>query len=133
MTDHEDDSREDDSREDGSRTVMSLSVGARLGVMLALVLLVGAGYLMWSPIQLYPADGFPIMCGSGAAPPGDELGSAACGSVNVIRQWQAGTMAAAAVVVAAGSIYTFGVRRRRERLIGSDKPTQSDRRSTSTD
>ena len=67
-------------------------------LVLALVLLVAAGYLLWSPIQLYPPQGFPIKCGSGAAPPDNELGTAACGSVNVIRQWQAGGLAAAAVL-----------------------------------
>ena len=123
----------DDTRDDATRTVMSLSIGARVGVVLALVLLVGAGYLLWSPIQLYPPEGFPIKCGSAAVPPDNELGTAACGSINVIRQWQAGGLAAAAVLVGAGSIYAFGVRRRRESLIGRDRPTQSGGRAASTD
>jgi len=110
--------------DDGTRTVVTLSVGARVGATIALVLLVGAAYLLWSPIQLYPSDGFPIMCGSGASLPADTLGTAACGKVNEIRQWQAGAMAAAAVVVAAGSVYAFGTRRRREALIGSDRAAQ---------
>ena len=105
---------------DGTRTVVTLSVGARVGAVIALLLLVGAGYLFWSPIQLYPSEGFPIMCGSAADLPSDELGTAACGEVNRIRQWQAGSMAVAAVVVAAGSVYAFGVRRRSERLIGAE-------------
>ena len=128
MTEHE-----DGTRKDGSRTVISLSTGARVGIVLALVLLVGAGYLLWSPIQLYPPQGFPIKCGSGAAPPDNDLGTAACGSINVIRQWQAGGMAAAAAVVAAGSIYAFGVSRRRERFIGSDDPTHPEGRRSSND
>jgi hypothetical protein len=123
----------DDAREDGTRTVMSLSTGARVGIVLALVLLVGAGYLLWSPIQLYPASGFPIMCGTGVVPPADDLGTAACGEVNVIRQWQAGRLAAAAALVALGSIYAFGVRRRRERLIGSDRPSSRTRRDRHAD
>lgn len=114
--------------DDDTRTVVTLSVGARVGAVLALLLLVGAAYLLWSPIQLYPGDGFPIMCGSGARMPGDNLGTAACGQVNVIRQWQAGSLAAAAVVVAAGSVYAFGLRRRREALIGSDEPGAEDER-----
>lgn len=128
MTEHVDDTRDDDTR-----TVMSLSTGARAGIVLALVLLVAAGYLLWSPIQLYPPEGFPIKCGSAAVPPDNELGTAACGSVNVIRQWQAGGLAAAAVLVGVGSIYAFGVRRRRESLIGSDRPTRSGARAASTD
>lgn len=110
MTDHE----------DGTRTVLTLPVGARVGAVLALLLLVGAGYLLWSPIQLYPSEGFPIMCGTAANPPSDELGSAACGEVNRIRQWQVASLAVAALIVAVGSVYTFGVGRRSERLIGSE-------------
>jgi hypothetical protein len=106
--------------EEGTRTVVTLSVGARVGAVIALLLLVGAGYLLWSPIQLYPSDGFPITCGTGARLPGDDLGAAACGKVNQIRQWQAGSLAAAALVVAAGSVYAFGVSRRSESLIGSE-------------
>ena len=75
--------------EDGTRTVMSLSTGARVGATVALVLLVGAGYLLWSPIQLYPVDGFPIMCGTAVSPPDNDLGTAACGDINIIRRWQA--------------------------------------------
>lgn len=110
--------------DDETRTVMSLSVGARVGMTVALLVLVGAGYLLWSPIQLYPAEGFPIMCGTAATPPDDQLGSVACGKVNVIRQWQAGSLALAAVLVALGSVYAFGVHRRRERLIGRERATQ---------
>jgi hypothetical protein len=107
--------------EAGTRTVVTLPVGARLGATLSLLLLVGAAYLFWSPIQLYPADGFPIMCGTAANPPDNELGAAACGDINTIRQWQAGSLVVAAVVVALGSVYAFGVQRRREQLIGSEQ------------
>jgi hypothetical protein len=111
--------------EDGTRTVVTLSVGARVGAIIALVLLVGAAYLLWSPIQLYPTDGFPIMCGSGAQLPADALGTASCGKVNEIRQWQAGSLAVAAFLVAAGSVYAFGLRRRREALIGSERSAET--------
>lgn len=111
--------------EDGTRTVVTLSVGARVAAIIALVLLVGAGYLLWSPIQLYPTDGFPIMCGSGAQLPGDALGTASCGKVNEIRQWQAGSLAVAAFIVAVGSVYAFGLRRRREALIGSERSSEA--------
>jgi hypothetical protein len=107
-------------RETSERTVLTLSTGARVGAMLAVLLLIVAGYLLWSPIQLYPGDGFPIMCGSGAQLPGDNLGSAACGKVNEIRQWQAGAVALAALVVALGSAFAFGFRRHREALLGEE-------------
>lgn len=114
--------------DDGTRTVLTLPVGARVGAVIALLLLVAAGYLLWSPIQLYPSQGFPIMCGSAANPPTDKLGTAACGEVNRIRQWQAGSAAAAALVVVVGSVYAFGVGRRVERLIGSEDPRPTEGR-----
>ena len=61
------------------------------------------------------------MCGTGARPPADELGTAACGQINQIRQWQAGALAVAALVVLAGAIYAFGVNRRTEALIGRER------------
>ena len=104
-----------------SRTIVTLPVGARIGAVLGLVLLIGAGYLLWSPIQLYPSEGFPIQCGSAASPPDNDLGTAACGDVNIIRQWQAGSLAVAGLAVALGSLYAFGVQRRREPVIGSTR------------
>lgn len=115
--------------EAGTRMVVTLPVGTRVGSMLALLLLVGAAYLFWSPIQLTPSNGFPIMCGTAANPPEDDLGTAACGKINEIRQWQAGTLAVGALVVAMGSVYAFGVQRRREWLIGSEQPPRRDQTS----
>jgi hypothetical protein len=109
-----------------TRTVVTLSVGARVGATLSLLLLLVAAYLLWAPIQLYPSDGFPIMCGTAANPPADELGRAACGEVNVLRQWQSGAFAVAAVVVTLGSMYAFGVHRRQERLIATDSSADED-------
>ena len=40
---------------DDQRTVVTLSVGARIGATIALLLLIAAAYLLWSPIQLYPS------------------------------------------------------------------------------
>lgn len=103
-----------------TRTVVSPSTGARIGLVVALAMLVGVGYLLWSPIQLYPAEGFPTKCGMAAAPPSDELGRAICGDIHLIRQWQAGTLAVIAAVIALGSFYVFGVNRRVEPLLGSE-------------
>jgi hypothetical protein len=53
------------------------------------------------------------------------LGTASCGKVNEIRQWQAGSLAVAAFILAAGSVYAFGLRRRREALIGSERSAET--------
>ena len=101
------------------RTIITLSTGARVGAVAAAVLLIVAAYLLWSPIQLYPSGGFPIQCGTALSFPADDLGKAACGDANIIRQWQAAVFAAAGAVVALGSVYAFGIRRHREPLMGS--------------
>lgn len=108
------------STDSTTRTVVTLSQGARVGLVVALTLLVAAGYLLWSPIQLYPTDGFPTKCGMAASPPSDDLGRAICGDIHFIRQWQAGAVAVAALVIALGSVYAFGLKRREESLIGSE-------------
>jgi len=104
---------------DETRTIVTLSVGARVGMVLALLLLIVAAYLFWSPIQLYPSATFPVKCGTAASPPGDNLGQAACGDVNMIRQWQAAGFVGAAIVLAVGCVLAFGVHRREGSLIGS--------------
>lgn len=105
-----------------SRLDMSLSTGVRVGALIAGVLLITAAVLLWSPIQLYPTDGFPTQCGSAAAGPSDQLGQAMCGQANAIRRWQSGAFAAAAAVVLIGSVYVFGLWRTGEHG-GSENPT----------
>ncbi|QIM20985.1 hypothetical protein G7075_07325 [Phycicoccus sp. HDW14] len=53
--------------------------------------------------------------------------------MNRIRQWQSGSLLVAALVVAAGSVYAFGVGRRSERLIGSDASAPAEHAAASDD
>lgn len=100
---------DDDSRK--PRTVISLTVGARGMIVVSILLLLGAAYLFWSPIEVRQSQGFPIDCGSAAAPPSDDLGTALCGLAVDQRAWQSATLVAMALVIAGGGIYVFGVSR----------------------
>src|SRR5690349_10203360 len=93
------------------RTVLSLSLGARLALVVGLLLLVLAAYLFWGPIGHDVPNGFPANCGSAAKPPHDTLGKAVCGSINEVRLAQSLAVLAAAVVVALGGLFAFGLTR----------------------
>ncbi len=92
------------------RAVLSLSLGARISLVVAVLLLIVAAYLFWGPITHDVPNGFPAKCGSAAKPPHDTLGKAVCGSANDIRLAQSLAVLAAAVVVAVGGLLSFGVR-----------------------
>jgi hypothetical protein len=93
------------------RTVLALSVGARVCLIVGGLFLVWAAYLFWGPIGHDVAGGFPARCGSAAQPPVDTLGKAVCGSINDIRRAESLAAAAAALVVVLGGMLGFGFTR----------------------
>lgn len=93
-----------------SRTVFSL--GAKLAVTVAVLLVVLAGYLFYSPIQYHGSTDIPVRCGSAASPVKSRFIQGYCGDLNSIRRDQAIGVLIAALVVAAGGIIAFGVSRR---------------------
>lgn len=94
-----------------AHTVVSLSLGARICILVGALFLTFAAYLFWGPLGHGVSNGFPAKCGSAAKPPRDTLGKAVCGSVNAERRAQAVAALAGAVVVAGGGLIAFGVRR----------------------
>jgi hypothetical protein len=78
-------------------------------LVLSLLLLLLAAYLFWGPLGQDVTSNFPAKCGSAAHPPGDSLGRAVCGSINAERRAQALTALAAAIIVAVGGVFAFGV------------------------
>jgi hypothetical protein len=83
-------------------------------ILVSMLVFMAAAYLFWSPIEVRQNQGFPIDCGSAAAPPTDDLGQALCRVAVNSRAWQAATAVAMAMVIAGGGIYVFGVSRTRE-------------------
>lgn len=95
----------------GPRAVISLSQGARLCMVVSALFLVLAAYYYWVPVGRTVPNNFPANCGSAANPPHDSLGKAICGTLNDGRRVQALAALGAAVVMAAGGLLSFGVRR----------------------
>jgi hypothetical protein len=93
------------------RTVLVVSVGARVCVLIGLLFVVLAGYLYLGPIGHVVSGGFPARCGSAAAPPTDSLGKAVCGTSNDERRSQALAALVAAGVLAVGGFAAFGFTR----------------------
>ena len=99
------------------RTVTSLRLGARIGLTIAALVLVFAAYEAWVPVDIAGYRGIQFNCGSVIRPPSGPFQVGNCGGV-VDRQRMIMIFSIiAAVVIAAGSVYAFGVDRRHERVL----------------
>ncbi|MFI5101450.1 MAG: hypothetical protein ACHQE5_13205 [Actinomycetes bacterium] len=94
-----------------TRTVLSPTPPAKLLVLIGVLLAVFAGYLAFSPLERTTKDGRPVSCGTAFKQSGP-LTRLTCGQANVQRQWQAGGVLAAAVIVAFGGMWVYGGSRR---------------------
>ena len=72
------------------------------------LLIVLAAYVYFSGIQrTSPGSSNYFLCGSGANPPQEAFPKAVCGYLNHNRVYQALAYIAAAVILAAGGLWTF--------------------------
>jgi hypothetical protein len=95
-----------------TKTRYVLHQGARVCFLLAVLLLLLAGYLLLAPIDV-PVQGQPMFrCGSAAQPPGGDLSKSVCGRINQDRQLRVGFVTGAALVTAVGGLLVFGGSRR---------------------
>ena len=100
-----------------TRVVTSLSTGARAAIVGAGLLLLAAVFFLVAPIEQPTQAGPPFRCGTAVAPlEGDFAGSICAGQVRR-QQLLAATLGAAAVVLAGGGVWAFGVRRRTQRHV----------------
>ena len=97
------------------RTVFVLTRGARVCLLIALLLLVLAAYRMVSPIDIQSPQGPMFACGSGLRPPADPFQKNVCGRLSERRQVDAGFLVGGALIVAVGGLLIFGSSRREER------------------
>ena len=97
------------------RTIFVLSRGARVCIVLGLLLLVIAVYKMVTPIDIQSPQGPMFACGSGLRPPSDQFQKNVCGRLPERQQVQAGFLAGGALILAAGGVLVFGSSRREER------------------
>lgn len=99
------------------RSVVSLRLGARIGMVIAALMLVFAGFRLFAPVDITGRGGLQFKCGSVIHPPSGSLQIATCGGAVDRERMIAIFTGIGAVVVAAGSIYAFGTNRRRESLL----------------
>lgn len=97
-----------------TRTVFVLTRGARLCLLLAVLMLMFAAYLLFAPIDIQTPAGPMFNCGSAARPPGEVFQKNSCGRLNQDRQLQVAFITGAAVVTAVGGLFVFGASRRTE-------------------
>jgi len=83
--------------------------------VLGLLLLVLGLYKIVMPIEIQSPQGPMFACGSGLHPPTDQFQKNVCGRLPERQQVQAGFLAGAALIVAAGGVLVFGLSRREER------------------
>jgi hypothetical protein len=107
----------------GQRSVVVVSTGARICVLIALLMVMLAGYLFWSPLEKPTKEGIPFGCSTAASPPTDQFPKTVCGKLNERRRLQAGFVLLGAVVVGAGGVVAFGTARTVER---ARRPTVED-------
>lgn len=99
-----------------TRTVFVLNRGARLCLLVAALMMVLAGWLLFSPIDIQSREGPMFNCGSGARPPSEVFQRNVCGRLAQGRQIEAGFAAGAALITAAGGLFVFGASRRTEEV-----------------
>lgn len=84
-----------------------LGTGARVSLIGAVLLLVGAVYCLVVPVNMPTAEGV-FGCGSGLYPPTESFAVGVCQDLARIQQVRAGTLAVAAVVLALLGVVFFG-------------------------
>jgi hypothetical protein len=105
-----------------TRTVYVLHRGARVCFLLAVLLLLLAGYWLFAPIDV-PVQGQPMFrCGSAIQPPSGDLAKSVCGRIYQDRQLRAGLVAGAALVTAVGGLFAFGGTRRTVEVVQRAEP-----------
>jgi hypothetical protein len=96
-----------------TRSGRDLSVGTRICLLVAGLLVVAAGYLLVSPLERASASGPPFDCGTALAPAAGDFARSVCGDLNQRRQLQGGAVLLAALALGAGGRVAFGPLRQR--------------------
>jgi hypothetical protein len=107
--------QESDRRSDTTtRFVRVPTLGSKLSVLVALLLLVLAVYFLLSPAQVRAKGGRTFDCGTAVSGPATSFAEGICGSANEARRAKAYAGGAAALLVGVGGVVCFGFQSRRE-------------------
>jgi hypothetical protein len=97
-----------------TRLVRVPTLGSKLSVLAALLLLVLAVYFLLSPAQVRARGGRAFDCGTAVSGPDTAFAEGICGSANDARRAMAYASGAAALLVGVGGVVCFGFQSRRE-------------------
>lgn len=112
-----------DNASEQQRTVVRLSVGFRVTLLIASVFVVAAAYMYWVPLSVPSSQGGPFGCASAASPPTDPFPKAICGGINKEYRYRTWALLASALLVGGGGYLFFGAERRKEtRPVDPSKP-----------
>ncbi len=115
-----------DARPQERRAVVAMTTGAKLSVLVALLLVVFMAFLMLSPISRSDPTSKAVDCGTVLNPPPTDFVRGLCGQANDMRLAQTVGVGAAALIVGIGGIMTFGTTRREDLARGSDARADDD-------
>jgi hypothetical protein len=94
------------------RTVVDLSLGSRVTLLLAVLFLIAAGYTYWVPLSVPSSTGAAFGCGSAANAPTGAFQKGVCGDISTVSLYQAVALLLAALVLGGGGLLLFGASRR---------------------
>jgi hypothetical protein len=97
-----------------TRLVRVPTLGSKLSVLVALLLLVMAVYFLLSPAQVRAKGGRAFDCGTAISGPATSFAEGICGSANEARRAKAYAGGAAALLVGVGGVVCFGFQSRRD-------------------
>jgi hypothetical protein len=104
-----------DSHSDSTtRLVRVPTLGSKLSILAALLLLVLAVYFLLSPAQVRARGGRAFDCGTAVSGPATSFAEGICGGANEARRAKAYAGGAAALLVGVGGVVCFGFQSRRE-------------------
>jgi hypothetical protein len=92
-----------------------LSLGTRICLLVAGLLVIVAGYLLLSPLERLGTDGPPFDCGTALAPAAGDFARGVCGDLNQRRLLQGLTVLLVAIALGGGGRLAFGPPRRLRR------------------
>jgi hypothetical protein len=109
-----------------TRLVRVPTLGSKLSVLAALLILVLAVYFLLSPAQVHAKGGRAFDCGTAVSGPDTSFAEGICGSANEARRAMAYASGAAALLVGVGGVVCFGFQSRRETARWTRSPDDED-------
>ena len=94
--------------DDSPHSSPGFSLGARISLLIAVLLLVPAAYLLVAPLERPSDQGAPFGCGTAISPPHTQFARSVCGDLNRRNALRSGAFGVAAVLLAGGGVVLFG-------------------------